>query len=358
MDDIDDEKIPPLNLANVIRWRTKIGEVLNTMLGRTMVSPDLEITAARITSKLRKLKKLPKEIDLDKSDPVYAAVHRTLADHALGQVLDYTTISSLKGLLAGNITSLQAGLAVPLWVYQPRPEWVLAIVRDAYGHVTPHKQIHGTQLVLEVLTGPATNKTVQTFFTDASLNRLGIRIGAKRKSERRTLHPRNFVRLYVLLKLAEGPELKTLRYKEKASLAQRNLKRSDARRDYKKTCPKHLKWPCAFCKYGYVSCPQGTHASDYRLLPCRGGHMGYIDHEYPHRQCTHCNYIQWIRKTGGSYERDDGDAARRAGASASTPVGIPPAGRNGSNENASQPGHGTDTVGHTPVPEGQAEVRT
>ena len=299
-----DEKVPALNLSSVIRWRRKLAELFAEYKDQVLVNGLLQELSGCIVGLLDKKIKIIQEADMPDYS-TYNAIHKTLAEHALGKALTSDVISSLTAVIAGNIDRLRAGSAVPVWTWQLKSEWTIGMARDAYNYITPRRKIYGTMLVIELLTGAAAGQTVRAFFTDSSLNRLAIRIGAKGKKTRRALHPKEFVRLYIGLKIKAGEKLEVARYKEKASLAKRNIAKTEARKNYRKICPKHLTWPCYVCRFGYVECKYGTHAENYQLLECRAGHgLGWISPLHPQRVCTACTFKSWLSKHGGSYGKE------------------------------------------------------
>lgn len=293
-----EEKVPPVNLGEVHRWRTKLNDILLPFVGETIVADTFTNLVAQVTSLFNAAKHdIPKDMGILDHNVIYPAVKDTLSGLIAGRFMSMVEVDRISAVIAGNVQTLTSALAVPVWAGQCKPEWSLAMIKSARFMRTPKRHIPGANVEYSILTGTAAGLTLEQFMTEGALHRLAERLTITKKFERRMLHPRELVRTFIMLKLKPGLKLEAEKYMEKDSLNKRNKSRMEQRAAFKETCPVESKFPCHFCPVGFTTCKQGTHKSDYVKHQCVNGHIGYFDPHLTKTSCLYCEAQAWKRRT-------------------------------------------------------------
>ena len=296
--DTEEEKLPTLSLHEISSWGAKITDYLSpTWIGVNIAGDAFKQVVAGLVGvidpKAKKVATLS-DTDEDPAGKLYKAVARTVESLVAGKVMDVATARHMAIRIAGNLSTLRFGTPVADWDYQRWGEWVIGMVEDGTPYTTPKKHISGTMFQFKIMSGLAAGESFTQFMPESMMYRMASRFGLRTKRDRRSVHPRELVRMYTALYIPEGAELKTEKYKERGSLNKRNTELAEYRAAYKQSCPNKFKWACHFCHIGYDICCRGTHAKTYELKTCAKGHKGWMHPKQRSGICIHCKARKWL----------------------------------------------------------------
>jgi hypothetical protein len=214
-----------------------------------------------------------------------------------GHELDQSLLESVMWRLAGNVLSLKAGLAAPIWTANRSNEWVPFQVIRVQAALNGPKRRRGHLFTLRALAGGPASELAHKFWSRPACTVAAKSMGFSKSYTGKYpySHPRQLVglRFYGFVEASRSHEMggpgffKTecpsscLKY-NRETLTMRLGPRPES-------CPQGYLHDCHKCVIGYIECLAGTHRETYTRSVCAScGHLSVFDPESSAGKCVSC----------------------------------------------------------------------
>jgi len=210
----------------------------------------------------------------------------------VGKSLTKEEMFNLSWRLAGNLDSLNTGIAVPSWINQITDEWVPVQIINSEPYRNRYND-KGHLFDFRIMAGTSCPQIITKFWSNRFCHYIAKQLGFTNSyGEMPLLDGSEFVsmRLQVLIEAERSYEYPVFdKVHTTQSCINWNRKILKLRKRLSAPCPNDFTHECYRCFVGYSDCPAGTHSETYEKKYCTScNQMAYTDTMKDTAICINC----------------------------------------------------------------------